>query len=384
MATAENGGWVARFTRSKLMIGIAAAVVVVLLAAAALSLFQLQVETRTVTAHFPRAVGIYAGSDVRILGVKVGEIDSVTPEGRTVRVAMSYTTDIKVPVDAKAVVVPPSLVSDRYVQLAPVYRGGPELADGAQLSPDRTVAPVELDEIYSSLDDLSTALGPDGANSTGALSDLLKTGRKNLEGNGEQLGQTLEDLSDAMETLSNGREDLFGSITHLQRFTKVLANSDKQVRRFNNRLASVSNQLAEERDELSKALHNLGKALGHVTRFVKDNREELVKNVNVLTDVSSALVRQRSALIDVMDHAPTAATNLALAYNPRSGTIDTRMNLMGPHDPAAFVCSLMVHVLPTQEIPKACFSLADKLHKSGAELTPELGKLLGLSIPLPG
>ncbi|MGH3741973.1 MAG: hypothetical protein ACRDT1_11635, partial [Micromonosporaceae bacterium] len=112
--------------------------------------------------------------------------------------------------------------------------------------------------------------------------------------------------------------------------------------------------------------------------------EELVKNVNVLTDVSSALVRQRSALIDVMDHAPTAATNLALAYNPRSGTIDTRMNLMGPHDPAAFVCSLMVHVLPTQEIPKACFSLADKLHKSGAELTPELGKLLGLSIPLPG
>ena len=38
----------------------------------------------TATAYFPRAVSVYPGSDVRILGIKVGEVESVTPAGRSV------------------------------------------------------------------------------------------------------------------------------------------------------------------------------------------------------------------------------------------------------------------------------------------------------------
>ena len=372
------------FARSRLAVGLAIVVALVLAAVAALALLELRGGSRTVTASFTRTVGIYPGSDVRILGVKVGEIEQVVPQGRTVKVTMTYSTEYKVPVDVKAIVVPPSLVSDRYIQLAPVYKGGRELPDNAELSKDRTVIPVELDEVYSSLDELGRALGPEGANSTGELSRLLKTGRKNLEGNGEQLGKTLADFSQALDTLATGRKDLFGSISNLQKFTKVLADSDREVRRFNSKLASVSKQLADERQELSSALKNLAIALGQVTKFVKDNREELVKNVDALTDVTSALVKQRSALIDIVDFAPVGATNLSLSYNPRSGTIDARDNLMGPYDPASFVCSLMTHVLPVDEIPKTCFDLAKRLHDSGAQLTPELGKLLGLQVPTPG
>ena len=86
---------------------------------------------RRVTAYFTAAVGIYPGGDVRILGVPVGTIDSVTPQGRLVRVEMSVDRDVRVPANASAVAVSPSVVSDRYVQLAPVYRGGPEMRDGA-------------------------------------------------------------------------------------------------------------------------------------------------------------------------------------------------------------------------------------------------------------
>ncbi|MQA23873.1 MAG: MCE family protein [Micromonosporaceae bacterium] len=381
---ATGSGVVAGFARSKLAVGLAIAVALVLAAVAAVFLLDLRAGGRTVTAHFTRTVGIYPGSDVRILGVKVGEIEEVVPRGKTVRVTMNYSTEYQVPVDVKAIVVPPSLVSDRYIQLAPVYKGGRELANHATLSKSRTVVPLELDEVYSSLDELGRALGPEGANSTGELSRLLKTERKNLEGNGEQLGKTLSDFSKALDTLASGRKDLFGSISNLQKFTKVLADSDKEVRRFNSKLASVSKQLSAERDELSGALRSLAKALGHVTKFVRDNRKELVKNVDLLTDVTSSLVKQQSALIDVLDFAPVGASNLALSYNPRSGTIDARDTLMGPYDPASFVCSLMVHVLPTDDIPQACFDLAQRLHDGGAQLTPELGKLLGLSVPTPG
>ncbi|HEX6074054.1 MAG TPA: MCE family protein [Micromonosporaceae bacterium] len=370
-------------SRSRWAAGVAAVLAVVLVVAAVVGLWRLQGQVRTVTAHFSRAVGVFAGSDVRILGVKVGEIRAVVPEGRSVRVVMEYDVGYRVPADARAVIVPPSLVSDRYVQLAPAYRGGPALRDGADLPLSRGVAPLELDDVYTALDELARALGPDGANSTGELSRLLAVGRENLEGNGERLGDSLRDLSAALETLSNGRQDLFGTIGNLQRFTEVLADSDKEVRRFNSRLAAVSEQLADEREELSAALHNLGIALRHVTAFVKDNRRELVRNVEGLTDVSAALVRQRAALIDVLDIAPTGLQNLALSYNARSGTTDSRANLMGPYDAAGYVCSVTAHVLPADEIPRECFALARRLHDSGMPLTPELGKLLGLSLPLP-
>ncbi|MGH3738265.1 MAG: MCE family protein [Micromonosporaceae bacterium] len=370
--------------RSRVMVGLAIAVALVLAAVAAIALWRLQSPDHKVTAHFTRTVGIYPGSDVRILGVKVGTIQDVIPEGRTVKVTMEYDSSYKVPADVKAVVVPPSLVSDRYIQLAPAYTGGPTLRDGADLPKDRGVTPMELDEVYLALDDLAKALGPDGANSTGALSKLLKVGRANLEGNGEQLGSTLNDLSKALETVAEGRKDLFGTIDNLQKFTKVLAESDKEVRRFNTQLAGVSEQLAGEREELAAALKNLGIALGHVTKFVRDNREELVKNIDGLTDVTAALVRQKTALIEILDIAPLGLSNLALTYNAKSGTTDSRSNLMGPYDAASYVCSILVHAVPIEEIPKQCFSLAERLHAGGSELTPELAKLLGLAVPAPG
>ncbi|HEY0699571.1 MAG TPA: MlaD family protein, partial [Micromonospora sp.] len=77
--------------------------------------------TRRLTADFTRVVGIYPGSDVRVLGVRVGEVVRVVPRGGTVRVEMSYAADYDIPADARAVIVPPSVVSDRYVQLTPAY-----------------------------------------------------------------------------------------------------------------------------------------------------------------------------------------------------------------------------------------------------------------------
>lgn len=72
-----------------------------------------------VSAYFGRTVGLYAGSSVRVLGIKVGEITAVTPAGDQVRVDMNVDAGVSIPADAGAVVVAPSLVSDRYVQLTP-------------------------------------------------------------------------------------------------------------------------------------------------------------------------------------------------------------------------------------------------------------------------
>ena len=81
-------------------------------------------ETKTVTAHFSRAVSIYEGSQVFVLGVPIGTVTAVVPEGNSVRVEMEYDAEHKVPADAQAVIVTPTLVADRFVQLTPAWTEG--------------------------------------------------------------------------------------------------------------------------------------------------------------------------------------------------------------------------------------------------------------------
>ncbi|MER7562936.1 MCE family protein [Streptomyces sp. NPDC097941] len=298
-------------------------------------------ESVRVTAYFPRTVGIYPGSDVRVLGVRIGEVEKITPEGDRVRVELAYDEGRKVPADAKAAIINSSVVSDRYLQLLPVYRKGPVLQNGAVIPETRTAVPVELDRIFDSLHTTADALGPEGANKDGSLSRLLGVSADNLDGQGGNLNQTVEDLSQAVTTLSDGRKDLFGTVRNLQVFTAALAADDKSVRSFNTSLAEVAGQLAGEREDLADALRNLGTALGDVSDFVKNNKKSLTSNVQGLSKVTKVLVTQRAALDELLAVAPTGLSNLNNAYNPSAGTLDTRNNAQQAQDPASLLCSVL-------------------------------------------
>jgi virulence factor Mce-like protein len=271
--------------RGRRIAGLAAlGVVMALVCAGAVWWVFRDVGSRRITAYFGETVGVYAGSDVRVLGVNVGTVDSVEPVGTQVKVTMTLDHGVTVPADADAVVISPSVVSDRYVQLAPVYNGGPQMADGAVIPIGRTRTPVELDQLYNSLNQLTTALGPDGANKNGALSDLLTAGAANLDGNGQAIGQAIgtliQQLGSATRILSGSADNLFGTIDNLQTFTTMLKNNDTQVRDAENQLAQVSGFLAADRQNLAGALNELATALGQVQGFIKDNRARVKSNVD--------------------------------------------------------------------------------------------------------
>jgi phospholipid/cholesterol/gamma-HCH transport system substrate-binding protein len=321
------------------------AVIVIALVAGAFVMFR-GGDTKTLTAHFPRTISIYEGSDVRVLGVPVGKVDSVTPSGTDVVVKMSYDANVKIPADAKAAIIAPSIVGDRFVQLTPVYTGGDVMADGATLAEDRTAVPLELDQIYSSLDDLTVALGPTGANRKGALTDLLETTAKNFGGQGAEFHQTIQDFGKLSQTLDDNKEELFGSARELEGFIGTLARSDKTVRKFNQSLSDVSGMLAGERQELSASLRNLATALQQVGSFVRENRDALGRNISGLNRVSQVLVKRRAELDQILDWGPLALNNLALTYNPQAGTLDTNANLgevinQVQSDPSTFLCGFL-------------------------------------------
>ncbi|MEI5674009.1 MULTISPECIES: MCE family protein [unclassified Nocardioides] len=336
----------ARINRRALAGGVA----VLLLAATFFTVRQPE-ETRTVTAHFPRAVSIYEGSEVRILGVNVGRVTAVVPEGNSVRVEMEYDAEVDVPADAKAAIVTPTLVSDRFVQLTPAYTDGDEvMADGADIALPDTGVPVELDRIYASLRDLSHALGPNGVNADGTLDNLLRAGADGLEGNGAAGNEMIRELSRAAETFGQGAGPLFDTVTELATFTGTLAENDRLVRAFMKDLAGVSSSLVTERTELQAALRSVARAVGTVESFVRDNRKALVGDVRQLTRVMKTINSERDSIDTALRVAPVAIGNLTVAYNNQTGTIGSRIGIGGNvWDADGFLCA----VVQQSELPRA-------------------------------
>lgn len=321
---------------------LAVAIAVLLLAATFFTVREPE-ETKTVTAHFPRAVSVYVGTEVRILGVNVGRVTAVVPEGNSVRVEMEYDAAVDVPANAKAAIVTPTLVADRFVQLTPAYSDGDQvLANGADIALPDTGVPVELDRIYASLRDLSSALGPNGVNKDGTLDNLLRAGAEGLKGQGEAGNRMIRELSLAAETFGEGAGPLFDTVTELATFTGTLAENDALVRAFMKDLAGVSSSLVSERGELQAALRAVADAVGTVETFVKDNRQALVGDVEQLTRVVRTINSERESIDTALRVAPVAIGNLTIAYNNQTGTIGSRIGLGGNiADADGFLCALV-------------------------------------------
>ncbi|MDN5915182.1 MAG: MCE family protein [Pseudonocardia sp.] len=294
---------------------------------------------RPITAYFTNTAALYPDNDVRMLGVPIGRIDTITPEGDRVRVDMTIDDDdVMLPADVKAAIVSPSLVTGRYVQLTPAYTGGP-VWQGEPVPVERTAVPLGVDDLARTATELSRALGPQGANSTGAVSDALNVGAQNLDGNGRALNDTIRNLGGLGATLNGSSKDLFGTITELQKFVATIRENDPSVRELNGKLADVTSFLASQRTELGDSLHELSFALGDVAGFVQDNRGTLKSNVDKLAGVSQEIVDHQKALAEITDLAPAALGNLANIYNGSSRTLDTRVNFNELSQPVpALVC----------------------------------------------
>lgn len=304
------------------------AIVVVIAAAWALRTWWVEHDRTELSAEFESAVGLYPGSDVQVLGVSVGEVTDVEPDGPVVRVTMKLDRGVEVAPTTDAVIVAPTLVSDRFVQLTKPHTGeGRTLTSGTVLKADRTAVPVEIDELYRGLEDISTQLGPDGANADGALSDLLDVAADNLEGTGLDINHTIRNFSAASETLAGIDEDLFATIANLADFTTMLETNDAAVASANRQFAEVTEYLAADRRDLAAAITNLGDAMAVLDDFIADNRGHLTTSVQNLIGPTQTLVNQRDSLEESVRLIPLLLQNFLGAWNPAYGTLDGRGNL---------------------------------------------------------
>jgi ABC-type transporter Mla subunit MlaD len=241
------------------------------------------------------------------------------------------------------------------------------MQDGADIPLDKTASPVEHDPLYKSLGDHSTALGPNRANKTGALSELISAGANALKGQGALANETINNLSDAAQVFGDNSGALFSSVRQLSQLTSVLAANDRFVNQFMGDLAGVSSQLAGERDELQGALAALARAVGTVRTFVHDNKGQVKGNIEDLTVVLGALAKEREALATAIQLGPLGLGNLTTAFDVKTGTIGARVQF-------GDACAQYMPCLPT---PKSLGTvLCDVVVNSGIQSPGSICDLL--------
>lgn len=329
-------------TRRRIMAVLVVALVSALLAGAAILVRAQYFGPTTISALFVKATGVYPGDDVRVSGVKVGRIETIEPEATQVRVVMEVSHGVSIPADATAVIVAQNLVAARYVQLTPAFRDvGPTLADGDVIPLDRTAIPVEWDQVKEQLTRLATELGPTSDVSGTSVSRFIDSAASAMDGNGDKLRHTIEQLAGVGRILSQGSGNLAEIIANLQTFITTLRDSNTQIVQFQDRLATLTSVIDGSRDDLDGALRNVSEVVGEVQRFVRGTRAQTIEQVQRLTNVTQNLVDHRSDLEEVLHVAPTAVANQYNIFDPRSGGATGVFVLSNLASPKTLACTMI-------------------------------------------
>lgn len=329
----------------------------------------------TVTAYFDNANGMFSGDEVRILGMPVGEIETIEPQPQRVKVTFWIDAEYPVPADAKAVVLSPTLVTARAIQLVPAYTGGPQMQTGAVIPQNRTAVPVEWDDLREQLQKLSETLQPTKPGGVSSLGGFVNTAADNLRGEGGNIRDSIIKLSQAFSALGDRSGDLFGTIKSLSALVSALQSSTDLMRQLNRNFAATTALLANDPNEVGQAAIDLNLAVTDVTQFVEENRDALGTTADKLASVSSTLVEMEPDIKQLLHILPTIQANFVNIYQPAQGTLSGILAANNFANPIQFICGAIeaASKLNAEQSAKLCVQYLAPIIKNRQFNFPPIG-----------
>ncbi|MFW0786114.1 MCE family protein [Gordonia sp. CPCC 206044] len=216
------------------------------------------------TAKFTEAAGLKKGAEVRVAGVKVGDVDGVSLDGDRVDVTFRVT-NTWIGNQTQASIQIKTILGQKYLELNP---RGTEAADPDVALTD-TVSPYDVIDAFS-----------DAANQ---IEDL----------DTNQLATSMETLSDAF---SGTAGDIGPSLDGISRLSATIASRDQEVQKLLAATKSTSKILADRNEEFVRLIAGAGQLLDEL-----NNRQKaisaLLASTTSLSDSLSGIVRDNQAQI---------------------------------------------------------------------------------------
>ncbi|MEQ3550530.1 MCE family protein [Pseudonocardia nematodicida] len=212
-------------------------------------------------------------ADVKVRGLIVGQVEQVSTDGATTSIRMSMDPALieQIPADVEARLLPKTLFGEKFVSLVPM---GPastgHLAAGATIPEDRSREALEVERVLDELLPLLQAVRPqDLAATLGSLSSAL-------QGRGDQLGETLEQLGVLTAGLNPAVPDLQEDVRQLADFSQNLSDAAPDLLDAVDDLAVTSRTLVEEREGLRDLYGSVTGASDDLRAFLDANGEDLI------------------------------------------------------------------------------------------------------------
>jgi phospholipid/cholesterol/gamma-HCH transport system substrate-binding protein len=232
----------------------------------------------TVTAIFPNAGQLVAGNDVDIGGRPVGSVEdiSLTDNGHA---KIKIRLDEQAPLHrgTTAVIRATSLsgIANRYISIQAGPNSGPKIPDGGVIAADSTTSPVDLDQLFNTLDP-ATRKG---------LQQIIQGSAVQYNGRTRQANSALHYLNPALSTAS--------------RLTRELVVDQAAFRGFVTDTSRTVGALAQRRNDLSALVSNTNATMG----AIGDENVALARSLGLLPGTlrraNSTFVNLRAALDDL-------------------------------------------------------------------------------------
>jgi virulence factor Mce-like protein len=286
-------------------------------------------------AIFRSTVSLYPRSEVKVLGMRVGTVDSITVvNDNRVKVSFTVRKDVPLPKGVSAVIVPQSLLGARYVQLYPAWVEGqprldPSAPDQQVIPAERTAVPAEPDEALAAVNNLLKSLDP------AATGRLVTNLNDDLTGNGQNVNDAVRSLAGVANTLADKDQQLVALIGNLQEFTTVLDTRESQLGRVMDLFAQTTSLLAQERGTIASLIAGLANVSTNALDLVSRHAAPLQDDLKSLADLVQNLDANVNNISTLLSSLPdlVAGPNLdskagfIAAYNPTYHRIDLRDNL---------------------------------------------------------
>ena len=232
-----------------------------------------------VEAVFENAGQLVKGNQVQVGGRPVGSITSIELDAASRAVVELKLDDDIAPLHegTSATIRATSLsgIANRYVSLDPGPNDAGEVEDGGRIGADETSAPVDLDQLFNTLDP-KTRRG---------LQRLVKGMASNYDGRSQEASQSLKYLAPALSASS--------------RLTREIVIDEGVFERFITDTSQLVGAVAERRDDLAGLVGNANAT----TRAIGDENVALGRTLDLLPTTlrkaSTTFVNLRAALGDL-------------------------------------------------------------------------------------
>lgn len=253
-------------------------------------------ETNTYKARFADATLLLVNDDVRIAGVRVGQVTEVqVADKRQAEVTFAVDASRRLPANSTATVKFRNLVGQRYVSLdpGPIPDNKVLPNDGSGTIPLENTRPaVDLTELFNGFRPLFTALSPNDINKLsheiiqvlqgegGTVEGLLAhtaSLTSKLAKRDQVIGDVIDNLNGVLDTLNSRTPQLKNTIDTMQRLVSGLS---EDARPIGDAIESIDDLAVTTADLLHDARGPLKediKQLGRVSKLLNDH-EQLVEH----------------------------------------------------------------------------------------------------------